>query len=162
MDIIKTIEGWRDRERVMAFLKMHDRNDPDRVLFYFTVGRGRPKREVERLWFTHKGEVLGCFIIKGFEMYAGDMQDLIDRLMVGGRTLDSATGPRPSVQEFNETVPGKLSGKKPYWRPKPGTWLCFVRPPFQVLPDVDRFYFKGFRGFRYFDLKEHRIPEGMP
>jgi hypothetical protein len=30
-------------------------------LFYFTLGRGKPKQEIEKLWFTYCGRIIGYF-----------------------------------------------------------------------------------------------------
>jgi hypothetical protein len=29
--------------------------------YYFTLGRGKPKQQIDRLWFTYRGRVLGYF-----------------------------------------------------------------------------------------------------
>lgn len=33
------------------------------AMFYFTLGRGKPKQPVTRLWFTYQGRILGSFEI---------------------------------------------------------------------------------------------------
>jgi hypothetical protein len=32
--------------------------------YYFTLGRGKPKQSIERLWFTWRGRILGSFEIE--------------------------------------------------------------------------------------------------
>lgn len=73
-DVIKTIESWRHARRVLAFLNSHNDGEPSCWRFVFNLGRGRPQREVQRLYFTFKGRLLGYFTIEAVEENKGQFE----------------------------------------------------------------------------------------
>jgi hypothetical protein len=93
--------------------------------FYFTLGRGRPSKPIELLYWTHKGEVLGYFHI------AYITQNLGDNL--------------PKLRS--------ISGETSEWQIKLMNWVAVCRPPF--IPAPERSYYSSFRGYRYFDFEKH-------
>lgn len=32
--------------------------------YYFTLGRGRPKEKITRMWFTYRGRIVGSFFVE--------------------------------------------------------------------------------------------------
>lgn len=32
--------------------------------YYFTIGRGKPKQKIERMWFTYRGRILGSLAVE--------------------------------------------------------------------------------------------------
>ena len=143
-DIIKTIESWRDRDRVLAWLKRRNGTpNRERYLYYFTLGRGRPKQSVEHLFFTFQGRVLGWFDVEDIRANIGKWAEFVET----GTTMEKATeGPRAA--NVYQSQEGNI------WTPKPGAWLIFCPPPFHLLEE--RIFFSGFQGFRYFELKSYR------
>ncbi len=142
--IIKTIESWRDRERVLAWLtRRNPTPNQDRYLYYFTLGRGRPKQPVERLYFTFQGKVIGWFDVEDIVANDGKWNDFIS----GFNTMDQATG-RQRVANVYKDQEGDI------WAPKLGVWLVLCPPPFHLIEE--QLYFSGFQGFRYFDLYSYR------
>jgi hypothetical protein len=62
---LKTIEGWRDEPRVRKFLST------PWGFFIFSLGRGRPKRPIERLYFTFRGRIFGWIHVTAVEENTG-------------------------------------------------------------------------------------------
>lgn len=93
--------------------------------FYFTLGRGRPSKPVEQLWYTHRGEIIGYFTI------------------------------REIVQNLGNNIPKlhSISGEVSEWQIKLMNWVAICPSPFTEAPD--RAYAQGFRGWRYFSWDEH-------
>ncbi len=44
--------------------------------YYFTLGRGKPKQQIERLWWTWRGRILGYFEIKQIQQNIGQFGHL--------------------------------------------------------------------------------------
>lgn len=87
--------------------------------FYFTLGRGKPKRFIEQLFFTHRGVILGHFVIGEIVQNVGQLPKL-------------------------ESLDGSESG----WQIKADAWVAICGPPFHVLADrVYHDGFRGFRYF---------------
>jgi hypothetical protein len=87
--------------------------------FYFTIGRGRPAKPVEILFYTHKGVILGHFEIAEIIQNVGQLP-----------RLRSITG------EFSE------------WQIKLGNWVAICDPPFHFLKErLYHDGFRGFRYF---------------
>lgn len=118
-DILKTWPAVMDRRRVLAAFT-HDWGE-----FYFTLGRGKPSKPVERLWFTHHGQILGYFSV--------------NRIIRNDGT---------NIPELRS-----ISGEKSAWQIKPDAWVAICRPPFVELDD--KVYHDGFRGWRWFNLEEY-------
>lgn len=73
MDIIKTWPANVDARSVAA---MFSEKTPPWCVFYFTLGIGKPKENVERLWFTYRGRILGFFVIREIIVNDGTLPKL--------------------------------------------------------------------------------------
>lgn len=93
--------------------------------FFFSLGRGLPKKKLRRLWYTHQGQIIGYFTV--------------DRVLMNDGTL-------PTLRS--------LENRESAWQFKPGVWVAVCRGPFVRLRE--KLYYSSFRGFHYFNLKEHR------
>jgi len=60
-DIIKTWPAFIDPKTVA---RMFSPTVPPWHWYYFTLGRGRPKEKIERLWFTYRDRILGFFHVE--------------------------------------------------------------------------------------------------
>lgn len=119
--ILKTLPTRFARGQLERFFGL-DR-DPAFCVYYFTLGRGRPKRPepVTELWFTHLSVILGHFEIEEIVQNKGQLPLLT--------TLD---------------------GKPSEWQIKPDRWVAVCRPPFHR--QSEKLFHSGFRGWRYFDV----------
>jgi hypothetical protein len=118
--ILKTLPTWFARGQIREFL------DGRFCYYYFTLGRGRPKRcDPEQIYFTHVGEIIGHFDIHEIVQNVGQLPKLT--------TLD---------------------GKASAWQIKGDAWVAVCQPPFHWLEE--KIYHEGFRGWRYFDLDSYR------
>jgi hypothetical protein len=87
--------------------------------FYFTLGCGKPKQEIARLWYTHRGRILGSF--------------KIDRIVIQDGSLPRL---RSITGEFSE------------WQIKPDNWVAICPPPFTRLKEKLYYSgFRGWRYF---------------
>ena len=122
--IIKTLPARFARGQLERFFGI---DGPPFCVYYFTLGRGRPKRPdpVTQLYFTHLGRILGHFDITEIVQNKGQLPLLT--------TLD---------------------GEPSEWQIKPDRWVAVCQPPFYPLED--KIFHTGFRGFRYFDLAAYR------
>jgi len=122
--ILKTLPTRFARGQLERFLGLDGK--PCWTTYYFTLGRGAPKREgVDELYFTHRGRILGNFSIAEIVQNAGQLPQLT--------TLD---------------------GDPSEWQIKADAWVAVCRAPFHRLSE--RLYHEGFRGWRYFDIEAHR------
>jgi hypothetical protein len=94
--------------------------------FYFALGRGKPQQAIERLFFTHRGRIIGSFQVEEL------------------RKHDGTNIPRLT----------SLEGGESEWQIKPDMWVAICAGPMQRLKE--KLYHDGFRGWRYFDLDEYR------
>jgi len=87
--------------------------------FYFVIGRGKPKRPIDRLFFTHRGRILGHFDIAEIVQNAGQLPKL-----------------------------RSLSGETSEWQIKGDSWVAICDPPFHFLSEkIFHSGFRGFRYF---------------
>jgi hypothetical protein len=157
-NILKTLPTRFARGELERFFGMHERcADPQRFRFYFTLGRGKPGQAIERLYFTHRGIIIGHFDVAEVVQNAGQLPKLT--------TLD---------------------GEPSQWQIKPDRWVAVCPPPWHpvecrlcrsgdapILSSVsdkmvhsdaaghklcepELVYHEPFRGWRYFDLSVHR------
>ena len=105
-----------DRRKVRAIFSS------EWALFYFTLGKGKPKQSVERLWFTHQDELLGSFKVKEIVCNVGQLPKL--------RSLDN---------------------RESEWQIKRDRYVAICPGPFEWVQG-DTIYYGSFRGFRYFDF----------
>jgi hypothetical protein len=106
-------------------------NNNNLSIFYFTLGRGKPKEEITRLWYTYHGRILGNF--KVIEIVQNDGAN-IPKLY----KLSSLKNGEPEVSD---------------WQIKPDAWVAVCD---EFIKLRERLYMSGFRGFRYFDVNEYR------
>jgi hypothetical protein len=93
--------------------------------FYFTLGRGKPAKAVQQLWYTHRGEIIGYF----------EIHEIVRNLGDNLPKLHSITG------EVSE------------WQIKLMNYVAVCNPPFHPAPE--RAYMDSFRGWHYFNWDEH-------
>jgi hypothetical protein len=87
--------------------------------FYFVIGRGKPKRPIDRLFFTHRGRIIGHFEIAEIVQNAGQLPKL-----------------------------RSISGETSEWQIKGDSWVAICDPPFHFLQEkVFHSGFRGFRYF---------------
>jgi hypothetical protein len=87
--------------------------------FYFTIGRGKPAKPVEQLYYTHKGVLLGHFAVAEIVQNVGQLPRL-----------------------------RSISGETSEWQIKPGNWVAICDPPFHFLKErLYHDGFRGFRYF---------------
>lgn len=72
-DIIKT---WPAKVNARSVAEMFSETAPPFCRFYFTLGRGRPKQNIERIWFTYQGRILGYFVIEKIVVNDGTLPKL--------------------------------------------------------------------------------------
>jgi hypothetical protein len=116
MDIIKTWPAFIEPKIVARIFAL---NAPW-THFYYTLGRGKPKQKLEKLWFTYRGRILGSFMV--IEVVIND-------------------GSLPRL--------GRLDGGESDWQIKPDNWVAicnlFEKAPHRVYMSG----FRGFRYFDY-------------
>lgn len=115
-DIIKTWPAFMDRRKVEKIFKS------PWGMFYFVVGKGKPKQAIDRLWFTHQDEVLGNFKVQEIVCNVGQLPKL--------RSLEN---------------------RESEWQIKPDRYVAICPGPMEWLAG-DVIYYGSFRGFRYFDF----------
>jgi len=100
------------------------------AVYYFTIGRGKPQREIERLYFTHHGRLRGYFKVREIVCNVGQLPKL-----------------------------RRLDGGESEWQIKLDHWVAICDPPFFWLPGKPVFM-DSFRGFHYFNFDEYvQTPE---
>lgn len=115
-DIIKT---WPRAVSAAATARMFSEKSPAFCRYYFALGRGRPKQEVDRLWFTYLGRIIGYF--------------RVDEIVVNDGTL-------PRLNRLDGT-PGE-------WQIAKDAYVAICNPPAVRLKDrVFMDGFRGFRYF---------------
>ena len=115
--IIKTLPTRFARGHLERFFGLDGKPCFNR--YFFTLGRGRPKREISQLYFTHRGRIIGHFAIAEIVQNAGQLPKLT--------TLD---------------------GKPSEWQIKADAWVAVCDPPFRRLTEKLYFSgFRGFRYF---------------
>jgi hypothetical protein len=116
MDIIKTWPSFFTQRQVRAIFFG---NVPNWGRFYFTLGRGKPQKEIERLWFTHKGRIFGSVEIERIVQNDGSLPKL-----------------------------KRLDGEPSEWQIRADAWVAVCRPPMKRLKGrVCHEGFRGWRYF---------------
>jgi hypothetical protein len=96
------------------------------AVFYFTLGRGKPKDAgVNQIYYTHRGRILGHFDIGEIVQNVGQLPKLT-----------------------------AIDGTESEWQIRGDAWVAVCPPPFHRLEE--KLYHEGFRGWRYFDLEKFR------
>lgn len=91
--------------------------------FYFVVSRGKPKQQIDNVWFTHQDEIIGSFKCREIVCNVGQLPKL--------RSLEN---------------------RESEWQIKQGSWVAICPGPFTPIPSEEPVYYGSFRGFRYFDF----------
>lgn len=119
-DILKTWPAFMPRRKVLAIFRSQF------ALFYFVLGKGKPQRPIEHLWFTHQGEILGRFAVREIVCNVGQLPKL--------RSLED---------------------RESEWQIKRDRYVAICPGPFAPTPSPEPVYHDSFRGFRYFDFHEY-------
>ena len=116
--ILKTLPTRFARGQLERFFGLDGK--PCWTTYFFTLGRGRPKRDdVDELYFTHHGRIIGSFKISDVVQNAGQLPKLT--------TLD---------------------GKPSQWQIPPDAWVAVCAPPFRRLSQrLYHEGFRGWRYF---------------
>lgn len=119
-DIIKTWPAFMSREKVLRIFRMRGTE------FYFVVSRGKPSQAIERLWYTHQGEIVGCFSVREVVCNVGQLPKL--------RSLED---------------------RESEWQIKRDRWVAICPGPFTPTPGDEPVFHDSFRGFHYFNFGEY-------
>ncbi len=125
--ILKTLPTRFARGDIERFLGLGAKK-PAWCNYYFTLGRGRPRRDgftLRQLYFTHKGIVIGYFDVAEVVQNVGQLPQLTN-----------------------------MDGDPSAWQIPGDAWVAVCPPPFHPLRD--RVFHHGFQGWRYFDLQKYR------
>jgi hypothetical protein len=127
-DVLKTWPAFMERRKVLKIFTLCG------PYFWFVLSRGKPQRPIERLYFTHQGEIIGHFQVEEILCNTGDN---IPKL----RSLENHASE---------------------WQIKRDRWVAKCPGPFVPLhlrlttqPGPVRIYHDAFRGFRYFDFEAY-------
>ena len=113
MNILKTWPAFMDSDKVRQVFEHPWGN------FYFTLGRGKPKQEIERLYFTHRGRVICYFNVAQIVQNAGQLPKL-----------------------------RSVSNRESEWQIKPDAWVAICPAPCTWLnEEVFHGGFRGYRYF---------------
>lgn len=113
VEVIKTWPSWITPKHTREVFSHHF------AQFFFTLGRGKPKRIPEQIWFTHRGVILGSFRIREIVRNEGQLPKLT-----------------------------RLDGSLSEWQIKPDAWVAVCDPPFKPLRSrVYYSGFRGWRYF---------------
>lgn len=89
--------------------------------YYFTIGRGKPRWNFERMWFTYQGRILGWFIVEDLVRNDGSL-------------------PRLS----------RLDGAPSEWQIRKDAWVAVCAPPcVRIKERVFHDSFRGWRYFNF-------------
>ncbi len=92
----------------------------------FMDERKEPQREIEKIYFTHQGVVLGYFDVLGIARNDGSLPKL-----------------------------RSLSNRVSEWQFKPDVYVLTCKPPMHWL-EGEKVHHDSFRGWRYFAIDEYR------
>jgi hypothetical protein len=111
--IIKTWPAFMPAKRVLEVFQH------DWVRFYFTIGRGKPSKPIDSLFYTHQGRIIGHFKIAEIVQNVGQLPRL-----------------------------RSISGETSEWQIKRDHWVAVCDPPFVRLKERLYYSgFRGFRYF---------------
>lgn len=117
-EIIKTWPAAVDPKTVA---QIFSEKAPPFARYYFTLGRGKPKQEITRIWFTYQGRILGSLEVE--EVVCND-------------------GTLPKL--------AKLSGEEGEWQIRRDAWVAVCAPPCRRITDrVYHDGFRGWRYFDF-------------
>jgi hypothetical protein len=111
--ILKTWPAFMTREKVLEVFTH------DWPTFYFTLGRGRPKKTPTELYYTHHGRIIGHFQIDEIVQNVGQLPKLT-----------------------------AIDGTESEWQIRGDAWVAICRPPFEKLSErLFHESFRGWRYF---------------
>jgi hypothetical protein len=117
--ILKTLPARFARGEIQRFFGLDGK--PCWTTYYFTLARGKPRLipQPEKLYFTHKGIVLGHFVIAEIVQNAGQLPKLTN-----------------------------MDGDPSAWQIPPDAWVAVCPPPFHPLKlRIYHTGFQGWRYF---------------
>jgi len=85
-------------------LQIFNEKEPAFPNYYFTLGRGKPQREVGELWFTYRGRILGNFEVREIACNVGQFPPL-----------------------------RRIDGGESEWQIRRDNWVAVCDPPFHRL-----------------------------
>lgn len=116
MDIIKT---WPAHVPAKKVAQIFSESRPPFCRYYFTLGRGKPKQPVERIWFAYQGRILGSLEIEAIVCNDGTLPEL-----------------------------RSLSDERSAWQIRKDAWVAVCKPPCKRLKErVFMASFRGWRYF---------------
>ena len=127
MGAIKTLPTRFARGDIERFLGLKAEK-PAWCTYFFTLGRGRPRREsftLTQLYFTHAGVVIGYFDVTEVVQNVGQLPKLTN-----------------------------MDGDPSAWQIPGDAWVAVCDPPFHAVKG--HVYHHGFQGWRYFDFESYR------
>jgi hypothetical protein len=114
-DIIKTWPSFVTPEKVAKIFRAKW------ARFYFSLGRGRPKQEVSRVWYTYRGRILGSIPVEQIVRNDGSLPKL-----------------------------RSLSDRESEWQFKHDIWVAVCLPPMARLKErIYHEGFRGWRYFDF-------------
>jgi hypothetical protein len=117
-EIIKT---WPAAVPAPTVAQIFSEKTPPFCKFYFTLGRGRPKQPIEKVWFTYRGRILGWFEVEALVVNDGSLPRL-----------------------------NRLDGGESEWQIKKDAYVLICNPPCHRCGDrVFHEPFRGWRYFNY-------------
>jgi hypothetical protein len=118
-DVIKTWPAFMEPRKVLKIFA--DAHAGAFSMYYFTLGRGKPKQEVEHLWFTYRGRILGRFKVDEIVCNVGQLPPL-----------------------------RRIDGSESEWQIKRDRYVAICSPPFTRLKEkVYMGPFRGFHYFNF-------------
>jgi hypothetical protein len=116
-DAIKTWPSSMDPRKVLRIFS----EDCPFADFYFTLGRGKPRRAIDNLWFCYRGRILGYFKVREIVCNVGQLPRLC-----------------------------RLDGEPSAWQIKQGRFVAICDAPFHRLKErVYMDSFRGFHYFDF-------------
>lgn len=120
-DIIKTWPAFMDGKKVAQIFS------PDGCFarYFFTLGRGKPKQPIERIWFSWRGRILGSFAIEKVVCNDGSLPQL-----------------------------SRLDGGESEWQIRKDAWVAVCTPGCRRIKErVFMAGFRGWRYFDFEDYR---------
>jgi hypothetical protein len=117
-EIIKT---WPAAVPAKTTARIFSTDWPPFSRYYYTLGCGKPKQDISRLWFTYQGRIIGSFEV--------------DKVVCNDGTLPKLS---------------RLDGGESEWQIKKDAWVAVCKPPCVRLKErVFMTGFRGWRYFDF-------------
>lgn len=116
VDILKT---WPACIPAKITAEVFSEEHPPFCRYYFSLGKGKPKQQIARMWFTYQGRILGSFEV--------------EEIVVNDGTL-------PKLR--------RLDGEESGWQIRKDAWVAICAPPCRRLKErIYHDSFRGWRYF---------------